>query len=221
MKKLVLLLALLTSGTLSAQIGVSGGGSLLKGFGRPKPWGGLHVMVEVPRDDQTSYFGRITHHFKQYSPDSTSATIIARDITNTFPTTQSIGAISSMNYTILEGGVRYYLGNGYDFGWAGYGGTTMMLIFNGVKTDYSDFDQGLYELDQGYGRKGSIVSFAFGLAGGVKYTAPGVGTFYFDTNLAYIVYGIPSNETALYGSNGLYTQLLFNFNLGFRKDILW
>jgi hypothetical protein len=218
MRGLVLILALFLAGSVSAQVGITAGGSVLKSFGVPKPWGGLHFGFEVPRDDQVSIYGRVTHHFKQNSADSIFTTAIAKDVT-TSPYTMSVSGVSSMNHTILEGGTRYYIGNGYDYGWAAYGGSNLMLIFNTVKNDFQDYDQVLYTLGDDMERKGSIVSFGFGLGGGVKYTITGVGTMYFDTNLNYIVVGLPSNNTA--ASTDLWRQLIFNFNLGFRKDILW
>ncbi|MBL4862513.1 MAG: hypothetical protein JKY09_05800 [Crocinitomicaceae bacterium] len=222
MKNSILVVALLVSGGLFAQVGINAGGSLLKGFGQPKPWGGIHIGVEIPRDDAISIFGRVTHHLKQNNKDSLFTSAVARDITTT-PYTIPVSGISSMNYTILEGGTRYYLGNGYDYGWAAYGGTNLMLIFNGVKTKYSPYDEALYELQDGADRKGAIVSFAFGIGGGVKYTMTGVGTIYFDTNISYIVFGTASNAMASqqFAESGLFSQLLFNFNLGFRKDLLW
>jgi hypothetical protein len=220
MKIIAVIMALMLSGAVSAQLGISAGGSLLKGFGQPKPWGGLHFGIEVPRDDAISIYGRITHHFKQNSQDSTLVPIIAYDLA-TIPYSKNINAISSMNYTMIEGGTRYYIGNGYDFGWAAYGGTNIMLVFNSVKMQYDGYDQVLYDLPEGYERKGSIVSLGFGLGGGVKYSVAGLGTIYFDTGLSYLLAGLPSNQLASDQGSQQYSPLFFNFNLGFRKDLLW
>lgn len=220
MKKLLVILVLAMAGNSFAQIGVSAGGSMLKGFGKPRPWGGIHFGIEVPRDDAISIYGRVTQHFKQENQDSISTTVIARDF-NTSPYTKLVSGISSMNYTVIEGGTRYYLGDGYDFGWAAYGGSNFSLIFNTVKTNYQDFDETLYEFQDGSSRKGSIFSLAFGLGGGAKYSLEEVGTFYFDLGLSYILLFQPSNAMAQaqFNSNGLYSPLLFNFNLGFRRDL--
>ncbi len=220
MKNLLIILMVFVGGTSFAQIAVNAGGSMLKGFGQPRPWGGLHFGIEIPRDDAVSIYGRVTHYFKQVNQDSLLTNAIAREVTTT-PYTIQVSGLSSMNYTVLEGGTRYYLGNGYDFGWAAYGGTNLALIFNGVKTQYFNFDETLYELQSGSDRKGTIFSLAFGLAGGVKYTMEDIGTLYFDMGLNYVIFGQASNDMAAlqFSSSGLYRPLLFNFNIGFRKEL--
>lgn len=220
MKIIALIATLMLSGAVSAQLGITAGGSLLKGFGQPTPWGGLHIGVEVPRDDAVSIYGRVTHHFKQKSKDSSLVPVIANELT-TIPYSYNINGISSMNYTMIEGGTRYYLGNGYDFGWAAYGGTNIMLVFNTIKMEYEGYDEVAYTISGGAERKGSIVSLGFGLGGGVKYSMPAIGTFYFDTGLSYLIAGLSSNQLASDQSSFFYSPLFFNFNLGFRKDILW
>lgn len=222
MKKLLILFAVLLAGGAQAQVGISGGGGLLKGFGQPRPWGGLHIGVEIPRDDAVSIYGRFSHYFAQANQDSVYASAEARD-PSTFPSVIGVSGVSGMNYNILEGGTRYYLGDGYDFGWAAYGGSNLMLVFNKVKNQYQGFDETLYKLSDGYDRTGSIFSLGFGLNGGVKYSMEEVGTFYFDLALNYIIFGQASNYTASeqFGQNGLYRPLLFTFNLGYRRDIAW
>lgn len=221
MKKLLLLLVLAMAGTSFAQIGLTAGGSMLKGFGQPRPWGGIHFGLEIPRDDAISIYGRVTHHFRQQNQDSIYTTAIARDF-NTSPYTIPVSGVSSMNYTVIEGGTRYYLGDGYDFGWAAYGGSNFSMIFNGVRTVYQGYDETLYELQDGSARKGSIFSLAFGLGGGAKYSMEGVGTIYFDLGLSYVLLYQASNSMAaaqFSSAGGLYSPLMFNFNLGFRRDL--
>jgi len=220
MKIFTLIMALCFSGAVSAQVGISAGGSMLKGFGQRTPWGGFHVGVEIPRDDAISIYGKVTHHFKQRSSDSSIIQLIAYD-QMTVPYVKNLGALPSMNYTILEGGTRYYLGNGYDFGWAGYGGTNVLVAFNSVKMEFGPYDQVLYELPEEYRGKGSIVSLGVGLAGGVKYSITGTGTFYFDAGLSYMLLSLASNSLAQIGGVDKFSQLIFNFNLGFRRDIMW
>lgn len=221
MKRLLILLAIAISGTSFAQVGVSAGTNVLKGFGKPRPWAGVHLGLEIPRDDAVSIYGRVSHYLKQENQESFLTTATARDFSTT-PFTVSVEGLSSMNYTILEGGTRYYLGDGYDFGWAAYGGSNMMLIFNKVTTQYSGYDETLYELQEGSDRTGSIISFGFGLGGGLKYSMEEVGTFYFDAVLNYVIFGQASNTmatTQFNPSGGLYSPLIFTFNLGFRKDL--
>ena len=220
MKIILATVAILITGLASAQIGISAGGSILKAFGKPRPYAGFHLSVEVPRDDATSVYGRLTQHLKQVNEQPTLVPLIAKELT-TIPYSLSIDGYGSMNYTILEGGTRYYLGNGYDFGWSAYGGTNFMVVFNTVKMNLDGYDQVLYE-PVGYDqRKGSIISFGGGLGGGVKYTIPSTGTFYFDTGVTYILTGFSSNQLASDQANLSFSQLFFNFNLGFRKDLFW
>lgn len=218
MKNGLIIMMILIAGAVNAQVGISGGGSLMKGFGIPKPWAGLHIGVEIPRDDAISIYGRVTHYFRQKAQDSIYGSAEARD-PNTNPYLISVSGLPSMNYTVIEGGTRYYLGSGYDFGWAAYGGTNLSLIFNSVKAKYSDFDEVAYRLSDGIDRKGSIFSFGVGLSGGVKYSQAGLGTFYMDLGFSYMVFGQASNSLA--SNQGLYSPLLFNLTLGYRKDILW
>jgi hypothetical protein len=222
MKKILIIAALLVAGNGIAQIGVNAGGSMLKGFGTPRPWGGIHFGLEIPRDDAVSIYGRVGHYFAQSAQDSIFASAIARDIMTT-PYVIDVAGVSRMNYTTLEGGTRYYLGDGYDFGWAAYGGSNLMLIFNQVRNRYEGFDETLYELQSTNGQRGSIFSLAFGLSGGVKYSLEEVGTFYFDMSLNYVIFGQASNEAAAvqFQQGGLYQLLLFTFNMGYRRDITW
>lgn len=195
---------------------------MLKGFGTPGNWGGLHIGLEIPRDDAISIYGRLAHHFARSGQDSLPFSAIANDVM-TSPYVITVNGVSRMNYTTLEGGTRYYLGDGYDFGWAAYGGSNLMLIFNGVRNRYDEFDETLYTLSNTSGDRGSIFSLAFGLSGGLKYSFEEIGTLYFDMSLNYVIFGQASNEAAAqqFQQGGLYQPLLFTFNMGFRRDITW
>lgn len=216
MKNSLLVLFVFLAGWCGAQVSINAGTSMLVGFTSPGPWGGFHIGVEVPRDDAVSIYGRYTHHFKRYG-DSLAAYAVPIDPGSFLPT-QSVMTAPSMNYNIIEGGTRYYLGNGFDYGFAAYGGSCLMLIFNTVKAKTEAFDESLYKLDESSRYEGSIFSLAFGLGGGVKYSTVRFGTYYLDLNLAYMIFGQPNNAN-IYGN--LYNPLIFNFNLGWRKDILW
>lgn len=199
------------------QVSFNGGYTMLNAFGTGAgPWSGLHVGVEVPRDDAISLYGKFTHCFAK-SGDSTLQFATAIDPT-TSPFTQEVYGVVRTNYTILEGGTRYYLGNGFDFGWAGYGGTNFMIMFNQVKTKYDRFDDTKYTLSASGGSDGSIFSAGVGLAGGVKYSVPRVGTFYTDVAIGYMFIAQGSNNTV---DPALYSNLIFTVNVGYRYDILW
>ncbi|NRA10762.1 MAG: hypothetical protein HRT57_02255 [Crocinitomicaceae bacterium] len=220
MKLYTILLALLISGSVSAQIGVSAGATMLNAFGNPKPYGGMHLTIEYPSSESVTFYGKLSHLFKQRHTDSSLISIIAYDFATT-PYIKNIGGLSSLNYTFIEGGTKYYLGNGYDFGFAAYGGPNAFLAFNSVKMKYAEYDETLYALPEDYGRKASIVSFGVGFNGGVKYSIERIGTVYFDLGLQYIIRAYENNNMAYLEGWPRLSQLMFNFNLGFRRDILW
>ena len=219
MKKLLLITVVIIQVNITfAQFGISGGMSVLKSFTVPTPYFGLHIGGELPKDDQLSFYGRATYYFKQMEDQVNQLYLFSTD-----PAAPGvlINYQNSMNYTILEGGNRYYIGNGYDAGFGGYGGGNMMLIFNTVNRnyDYGNVDQSKYPLPSTEIPKGSIFNLAVGLGGGIKYTAAALGTFYFDLSAAYMILSQASNPTAQGVVNTLYSPLIFNFSLGFRKDL--
>ena len=217
MKNLILVIVIFLTGSVFGQVSMTAGGSTLFGIIRDaKPWGGFHIGLEIPRDDQTSFYIRYTHHFKQHMKDSTFAWLTPKDPLNfEYPV---INGLTSVNYNIIEGGTRYYLGDGFDFGWAAYGGTNVMFIVNSIKDNYDDYDEALYALDDMYRYSGTFFWIGAGLGGGVKYTAPRYGTFYLDLNLNYILIGQPSTPVP---DLSLISPLIFNINLGYRKDLIW
>jgi len=199
----------------SAQVAVGGGASLLKSFGSTPAYGGMHLLVEVPTDDQTSYYGKLGIFLKNKQDDGT-VSVEAIDPSVTFPVIQVINKMETFNYTTLEGGRRYYFGNGYDYGFSAYGGTHFMLAFNRVTQSTDAFDDTKYRLPDGAETQGNIFNLALGLSGGVKNTFT-FGTLYFDVSLDYFLASIPSNSVAQ--NTGMYSPLLFTFSLGYKKDI--
>lgn len=218
MRYLIVLVALLTTLTGMAQTGVSGGVTMIKGFGVPKPYPGMHLGIEIPRDDQISYFGRITGTFSNTGDERGQATVEARDPNTTFPNVMNVGYDYKMNYINIEGGTRYYLGNGYDYGWAAYGGSMFMLSINNIKANYDDYDETLYKLQEGFFEKGRIIALNIGLNAGVK-NHFSFGMLYFDMSLAYSLFALPSNALASQTGSTMFSPLVFSFNLGFRKDL--
>jgi hypothetical protein len=98
-----------------------------------------------------------------------------------------------------------------------------MLYINSVKRDYEKEDatgnyswEANYQLPTNEPEKGKILSIAMGLQGGMKYTIPATGTFYFDVNGQYSIFGQASNNNI---STELYSPLFFTINIGFRKDL--
>lgn len=216
MKKVVFIFTLLLSSSAFTQVGISVGANGLLAFGNPKPYGGLHLGLEVPRNERMSYFGRITHFIRQKGKDSVLQTASAINPAVTSPNALTVKGIGTYNYTVIEGGTMFYIGNGFDYGFSGYGSTGVAGIFSQVKTVFDDFDDSKYRIESP--NKGMIFSLAVALRGGVKYSFPRFGTLYFEANLKYLAISIASQEGI---SAPQYKPLLFGIALGYRKDILW
>ena len=221
MRSIVSFLFVMSFSVAFSQVSVSAGGSTLKGWGPQKAWAGFHVGIEIPRDDASSFYGRYTHLFHNRDVDTTFVSLIPRDPASLPPGSvysPLISSTASMNYHIINLGTRYYLGDGYDFGWAGYGGSDVVITINKVRMNNEPYDEALYVVDEYSRYDGSAFTLGFGLTGGVKYSRPPLGTFYFDAGLSYLLLYQPNNP---YLYSNMINQLTFNFNLGFRKDILW
>lgn len=219
MKKIALIIAIAISSGLSAQIGVDVGGNTQNTFGVKGTWGGVHLGIEVPTDDQTSFYGRVSHNFARGAQDSLLIPLIGSD-GFTFST---LSTVPRMSATILEGGNRYYTGNGFDFGWSAYGGSTILLQINRVKMGYEPFNESDFIIDPDYRYDGWILNFAVGLNGGVKYSIPRVGTVYADVTGSYILLNQASQPIVINAASTarIWNRLNFAFNIGIRKDILW
>lgn len=211
MKNIVLILGLLFAMSGQAQVSINAGTSMLVGFSTPGPWNGLHVGVEIPRDDAVSLYGKFTHYFRRMGETYPMGATYTDPVTGQQGYT-TIMATTTMDYNVLEGGTRYYLGDGFDYGFGFYGGTHVKLIFNSVKLKLDT------EVENPDMMNGTIFSAAFGLGGGAKYSTVRFGTFYLDANLAYIILGQASSDQL---DGRMYNSLLFDFNLGWRKQLTW
>lgn len=205
-----------------SQISINAGTGILKGFTTDISFFGLNAGIEMPRSNDITFYGRIGHYFSRPETQINSTSVIANDFTTT-PYQLTVNYLNKMNYTTIEGGTRYYLGNDYDNGFSVYGGGNFMLYINSVKRDYEKQDAtGIYTWEENYQLptnepgKGKIISIAMGLQGGMKYTIPATGTFYFDVNGQYSIFGQASSNNI---STNLYSPLFFTLNVGFRKDL--
>jgi hypothetical protein len=212
---LILLVCVAAYSTSIAQFSINAGTGFLKGFSKPNYFYGLHIGGELPRSNELTIYGRIGYYFPQNEQDSASTFLTANDF-NTVPYQVLTKYVASLSHLTIEGGTRYYLGNGYDNGFSGYGGSCFMLMNSSVKRNYDYYDKSKYTLPNGEESSGSILSILLGLQGGLKYTDPATGTFYMDVTGGYSLLALPSNATAQ--STNLYSPLIFNFSVGFRKD---
>ncbi len=197
-----------------AQIEVNGGTGFLKGFGVPKYFYGFHVGGEIPRSNELTMYARVGYYLPRNEDDSSYTFLNAIDF-NTTPYTITRSYVSTLSHLTMEGGTRYYIG-GFDNGFSAYGGNNFMILNSSVRRRMEDYDASLYQLPDGEETKGSIFSIALGLQGGLKYTDPTYGTFYFDVTGLYTLLAAPSNNTA--ANTQLFSPLMFNFSFGFRKE---
>ncbi len=209
---------------VTAQISFDGGTGVLKGFGAPKSFSNLHLGIEVPRSTDQSVYGRFSYFFP-VTESTTQSTFVTGNSPNVNPYNLTVNYDRSTNYSLFEAGTRKYMGNDFDFGFAGYTGTNVMVIVNKVKNVYSTTDvTGLYTWADNYSlspseeREGTILSLALGLQIGVKYTFPAIGTVYADLSGQYLLTKpTASNFTA--SQTQLLSSLFVIFNVGFRKDL--
>ena len=211
--------------SLNAQVSISAGMGGVNGFSTSKSFFGLHGGLELPRNNDVTFYGRFGHYFSRPDDIQNTTTVILQDLTNTsLPYQLQVHSNSTFNYTTIEGGTRYYIGNDYDNGFSAYGGSNFMLLFNTVKLEYEKTDiTGTYEWENDYALatseddRGVIIGLALGIQGGLKYTIPAVGTAYFDISGQYSIIGQANNATA--SNTNLYSPLFFVFTVGFRKDL--
>ncbi len=228
MRLIGFLIVAFVSTSLTAQIGIGGGMSTLFEFGNRRPFVGLNLHVESPRNNDVTFYGRMTYQFKQNGFFDYGVTN-AQPINPLGATIQvPIQAAYSINYFIIDGGSRYYLINGFDEGFSLYGGTNVGLIINSAsyndKYKLGNYDQSSYVVDQTYqsylpeGSRSTFIRLALGFTGGAKYTIPGVGSVYVDLNPYLSLFGIPSKDDF---PREIYRQVFFNINVGFRKELYW
>lgn len=208
-----------TKTSLFSQFGIGGGLSGLYGFGSPKSFGGFNILAELPQDDEMSYFGKLTYLFPRMDDQSYPEFL---NNNNPLLPGQTFDMNYSMDYLLLEGGKRYYIGDGYESGLAGYGSSNIVIILNTVKKNYSNSDYNLADFNtiSTSPDRGSIFSLGLGLNAGGKYTVPSLnGAFFADLGLNYLLLQpMISNETAN-GGAVFFKSLFFTFNVGFRKNI--
>lgn len=222
MKNFLLFSALIFSFQLFSQYSVSAGSSTIKAFGVQGVYPGFHVGIELTKDEESSLYGRIGI-YPGKKGDKTNGVAFAQGKTfDAIPYSYDLSTTEKYNYTVVEFGKRFYFGNGFDNGFGFYGGTNLNLVFNKVKFDIENYDVSKYDLYIGNDvitdrakAFGSIFGVAFGLNAGLKHSFY-FGTIYLDGGLSYPLLAQPSNNIATYTT--MYQPLIFNINLGFRKD---
>ncbi len=221
MKVIISILIISLCSSLSfGQTALGGGISMLKAFGVKPPYLGGHILAEFPVDESTSYYGKFSFYAKQHGINEL-VYADAIDI-NTTPSLIEVNSRATFNYITVEGGRRFYFGNGYDFGFAPYGGTHLLAAFNSASMSIDKYDESKYRLQTGQNNetKGNVFSLAFGLSGGIKNDFSW-GTLYLEASFDYAILGIPSNQAAANAYQQLGSPLLFTFAFGYKKNLFF
>ncbi len=225
----LLFFALSLTYQLNAQFSYGGGLTLTRFFNTQSiqnqnlTMPGLHAHVEIPRSGDVTLYGRVSYMFPKANYDTLTSYVTAINL-NASPYSLTVNSRFKTSYFTLEGGNRYYIGNDYDNGFAGYGGSGIIIGLGKVHKAYDPKDvSGQYSWEQTHQPDPSEISegrlFTLGgyLQGGLKYTIPAIGTIYTDVTLNYLLLANANNNTA--ASTDYLSPLFFNFSVGFKKDL--
>lgn len=201
-----------------AQFSAAAGGSLMHQFGAPKPMYGFHLQGELCEDDTYSMYGRLAYFPSRAEEEPTR--VVLYDLNGNL-TAEQADLNFKTNAVGLEGGVRTYLIDGYEFGFAVYGGSKFGLHFFNISSEASGYDRDQYQLGQNQVQKGSVISINAGLSGGVKYSVETFGSIYFDMGLDLRLFSFQNPGGIAENSAFADSGLSFNFALGFRRDLIW
>jgi hypothetical protein len=184
---------------------------------------GLHAHVEIPRSGDVTLYGRVAYNFPKANYDTLTSYVTGIS-PNENPYILAVNSRFKTSYFTLEGGNRYYIGNDYDNGFAGYGGSGISIGIGKVRKVYDDADvsgeynwKPTHQIDPAEILEGRLFTFGGYLQGGVKYTMPAIGTIYTDVTLNYLLLANANNNTA--ASTEYLSPLFFNFAVGFKKDL--
>lgn len=224
MKRLLPLLVFVsTSLTSYSQVSLSAGMGMLNGVGTQIKSMGFHLGLEIPRSSDLTLFVRLSGFLPKGDSASAFANMTANNVT-TQPSTLTVPYKIKSNTFYIQGGTRSYMLNDYDNGFSLYGGSVMGIGMNKTWAEFSEYDysgqykwEGLYSLPNNNPTRGNLIYLDIGIQGGMKYTIPIKGTFYFDVTGAYTVLGVPSNTAAQ--SSPTYSRLNFLMELGYRRDL--
>jgi hypothetical protein len=217
MKKIIAILFLLNAGFGFGQFGVTTGATVLNNFGAGRNFYGFQFGGEYALSDENSYFGRISIYPGLRPKEMDSLYLMPKDA---YQPAKVLYYTPKTSFVTLEGGSRYYLGDGYEYGFSAYGGYKFTLLLCNVQLEYEEFDNANYRFPDNFQEKGSLISLNAGLQAGIKYSIGTTGTVYLDGSIDYSILNQVSNNTVAI-SPYLNSPLFFSINLGFRKDLMW
>ena len=226
---ILLLLQFMLVLELTAQFSYGGGLNLTRFFNtqtiqnQSLSMPGIHGHLEIPRSGDVTLYGRVSYLFPKANYDTLTSYVTAID-NNINPYILAVNSRFKTSYLMIEGGNRYYIGNDYDNGFAGYGGSGISVGIGQVRKAYESTDisgqyfwEPTHQADNTEISEGRLFTLGGYLQGGVKYTIPAIGTIYSDLTLNYLLLANANNNTA--ASTEYLSPLFFNFTVGFKKDI--
>lgn len=220
-KKIILLITVFIAFGANAQFIIGGNFAYQIPFGAKKNFPGLQLLLEKPVNERNSYYGKISFYFPQKATLADQYAADAIDPSTT-PTTINLSSFTNFSSAGIEFGRRGYIINPIDYGFSLYGGSTIVITFNSIKSRIQSYDKSKYQIygDTGENEgKGNVFNLGFGVSGGMKYDFS-FGTFYFDANFGYDFLRIPTNNIAAQGYNSFGSPLNFTFGIGFRRILM-
>lgn len=219
MKKTLVYFLLFCVYSVKAQIGITGGGSVIRPFGGNKvSYYGLGLGVEFANDDQSTIY----LNFSAGIPNSVSQEfqLFANDFTTVPYNISTTGKITNNIYALEGGNRRYLIGDAFDYGFGLYGGTSYQILICRAKvvTD-GDYDRSLYTVHNSIGALPdveTVLSGGIGLHLGIKHQFAR-GVIFLESSVAYQILPFSSSGSVIYMTD--YSRLNFRTLLGYRKDI--
>lgn len=219
-KKIIFFIAFTVALNVNAQFIVGGAVGYQIPFGSKKNFLGAQLLLEKPVNEKNSYYGKISFYFPQKITVADQYVADAIDF-NVTPASIELSSFTNFSSFGIEFGRRGYIINPIDYGFSLYGGSTIVISFNTVKSRIQSYDQSKYQIygaTEDLSGKGNIFNLGFGVGGGMKYDFT-FGTLFFDANLGYDFLQLATNTVAQQGYSSFGSRLNFNFGLGYRKII--
>lgn len=219
MRKTLVYFFLFWACSAKAQIGITGGGSVLRPFGGNRvSYYGLGLGVEFANDDQSTIYVNFSMGIPQ--KENRTFTLFANDFTTVPYNITTTGFISN-NILTLEGGNRRYLvGDAFDYGFGLYGGTSYQILFckAKIKTD-EDYDRSkytIYDESSQLPESETVFSGGLGLHLGIKHQFAR-GVIFLEGSVSYQILPFSSSGQFIYLAD--FSRLNFRSMIGYRKDI--
>jgi hypothetical protein len=213
----VLFLFIFITSAFYSQLIVGGGFNSIGAVNIKQPYLGINLLGEY-RNDDMAYFAK----FYTTLPQNDSQILIPMESLKTDELLNlQLSGFSKYNYNVLEFGKKNFYGEDLDFGPGGYLSSHFSLIMNTLNFDPDNFDVSRYRFPDGYVDKARIYSLAAGVNLGGQY-AFFHGTYYIDFGINYTLIASSSNsfnQMQQFSSFNSYRQLIFVFNIGFKKTI--